>query len=149
MTTAELPASVIGSEQRPLPQPDPMTEFFWEGARNHRLLILRCEHCGRYNHWPRPICRFCHAETLVPSEVSGRGTIWSYTVVCYSYHPGMKPPYVLAAIELDEQPGLRMVSNVIDCGEDELAVGLPVEVVFQDVAPEVTLPLFRLVRPAS
>jgi uncharacterized protein len=140
------------SEQRgdivtypPMPLVTDLTRFFWEGAARHRLLIARCTECGFYVHPPRPGCRRCLSEALAPAEVSGRGTLWSYTVSVTAYHPywAGKVPYVLAVVELAEQPGLGVTTNVIDCPEDELRAGLPVEVTFREAAPGLTLPVFR------
>ena len=128
---------------RPMPVPDELSRFFWDGVKAHRLLIQRCVDCGKYIHWPRPICRFCLSSNLEPQQVSGKGTLWSYTVMMYPYHPGFEIPYTLASIELVEQQGLKLVSNVIDCPEPKLRVGMPLEVVFSEVSPGLTLPLFR------
>ena len=128
-----------------MPQPSPLTEFFWEGARRHRLMILRCRNCGHYIHYPRPICPKCLSEDLAPAQVSGRGVLYSFTVTMQAWHPFWtdKVPYVLAAVELREQAGLRILSNIIDCGQDRLRIGMPLAVAFQDLAPGLTLPLFK------
>jgi uncharacterized protein len=146
MSTTERTQVKPGSAIRPLPKIDPLSKFFWDGTAQHRLLILQCQTCGKYNHWPRPICRFCLSDKQSPAEVSGRGTVWSYTVVTYAYHPGLQPPYVLASIELEEQAGLRLVSNIVESAEEDLAVGMQVEVLYEDLPAGVTLPLFRAVR---
>jgi uncharacterized OB-fold protein len=129
----------------PVPTTDPLTKFFWDGINQHKLLILRCQECGHYIHPPRPICRACQSMNVAPAQVSGRGTLYSYTVTVQPFHPFWvdKVPYVLAVVELAEQENLRLTSNVIDCPEDKLKVGLPVAVVFKEIAPGVTLPLFK------
>lgn len=129
----------------PMPVATPLTEFFWAGAREHQLRILRCQSCGYYVHYPRPICNRCLSEDLAPEQVSGRGTLYSYTITQRAFHPywSDKLPYVLASVELEEQEGLKMPSNVVDCDHDRLAVGMPLEVVFREVTPELTLPYFR------
>jgi uncharacterized OB-fold protein len=134
----------------PLPQPSPLTRFFWDAIRQHRLEILRCDTCGHYVHYPRPICEQCLGTQLSPSPVSGVGILYSYTAVMQAFHPYFvdKLPYVLAVIELPEQAGLRITTAMVDYEEAELRVGLPVEVVFTDVAPDLTLPYFRPVRGA-
>ena len=128
-----------------MPEPSPLTEFFWEGARRRRLMILRCRSCGRYIHYPRPICPRCLSDDLAPEQVSGRGVLYSFTVTMQAWHPfwADKVPYVLAAVELPEQAGLRMLSNVIDCGHDRLRIGMPLAVAFREIAPGLTLPLFK------
>jgi uncharacterized protein len=130
----------------PLPTVDASSEFFWEGARQHQLLILRCQGCGHYIHLPRPVCRFCLSSDLVPTPMSGRGVVYSYTVARQAFHPwfASRLPYVLAVIELIEEEGLRMLSNVVDCAPEDVAVGAGVEVAFQAISDDVTLPVFRL-----
>jgi uncharacterized OB-fold protein len=129
----------------PMPEMTALTRFFWEGAARHALLIARCADCGFYVHPPRPACRNCLSENIAPHEVCGRGTVWAYTVSVTAYHPYWtgKVPYVLAVVELDEQPGLGVTTNIVGCPEDLLRVGLPVEVTFQEAAPGLTLPVFR------
>ncbi len=131
-----------------MPMPTPLTEFFWEAARRRRLMILRCRCCERYIHYPRPICPGCLSDDLAPAPVSGRAALYSYTITMQAWHPFWtdRLPYVLATVELIEQEGLRMLSNVIDCDHDRLRIGMPLEVTFRDVAPGLTLPLFS---PAS
>jgi uncharacterized OB-fold protein len=135
----------------PMPELTSLTRFFWEGAARHELLIARCADCGFYIHPPRPGCRNCLSGTMVPTQVSGRGTVWAYTVSVTAYHPYWtdKVPYVLAVVELDEQPGLGVTTNIVDCPGHLLRVGLPVEVTFQDAAPGLTLPVFRPVAEAT
>jgi uncharacterized OB-fold protein len=128
--------------------PSPVSEyyaaFFWEYARRHQLAIQRCDRCHRYQHWPSPVCRYCSSFELSPAVVSGRGRLYTYTVTMQSFHPYFddKIPMLLAVIELDEQPGLKLVANLL-CREDEVRIGMRVEVVFQDVSDELTLPQFR------
>ena len=127
---------------RPLPQSDPDTAFFWEGTRERRLRILRCRSCGTYLHPPRSVCRACGGVDLAGDEVSGRGTVHSFTVTHFPL-PGFDPPFAVVLVELEEQQGLRLVSNVVDVPPEDIEIGMPVEVTFEDVAEDVTLPLFR------
>ena len=127
---------------RPLPQPDPETAFFWEAANRGELHILRCRNCGTYIHLPRPACRTCGSTDLAPERVSGRGTVHSYTVTHFPL-PGYEPPFAVVLVELEEQPGLRLVSNLVDVRPDEIEIGMPVEVTFEPAADGVMLPLFR------
>jgi len=128
-----------------VPAPDRLTAFFWEAARDERLAILRCDACGFYVHWPRPVCKRCHSFSLTPTDVSGRGTIYSYTVGTQAFDPwfGNRLPYVLAVVELEEQSHLKLVTNIVDCDEPLVRVGMPVEVAFERVTAEITLPMFR------
>jgi uncharacterized OB-fold protein len=129
----------------PLPAAGPLTAFFWDAVNDHRLAILRCTQCGHYVHYPRPICNLCLGEELEPTDVSGRGTLYAWTVVMQAFHAYFvdKIPYVLAIVELEEQAGLRLTTSLVDCAQDELRTGMPVVVRFAEVAPGVTLPYFR------
>lgn len=128
----------------PRPQPDALTQFFWDGVDEHKLMILRCNN-GHYIHWPRIVCRFCLSTELAPVEVSGRGQVATFTQPLQPFQPYFQQHigYILAVIELVEQPHLTLVSNIVDIAFEDVRVGLPVEVVFREVAPGYTLPLFR------
>jgi uncharacterized OB-fold protein len=129
----------------PLPASTAYSAFFWDYARRGELAIQRCDSCGRYQHWPAPVCRVCSAFELSPAVVSGRGTLYTYTVAMQSFHPYFddKIPLILAVIELPEQEGLKLVANLVECTEADVEIGMPVEVMFQNVTPEFTLPQFR------
>ena len=130
---------------RPLPAPDPDTLFYWEGARRHELVILRCATCGHYVHYPRPSCSTCAGTTLRPTPVSGRGVLYSYTITHYPAAPGFDDavPFVVALVELHEQKGLRIIANLREWDPSDLAIGMPVEVIFEQVATETILPQVR------
>ena len=123
--------------------PNEITQFFWDAAREHRLMIQRCDGCGHYVHWPGVMCPKCQSESLTPTEVSGKGVIYSYSVIEHVFHPifADRVPYNIALVELDEQAGLRLIAN-IDCPNEELATGMRVEVTFEDFEG-FTLPQFR------
>jgi len=129
----------------PRPQPDHLTAPFWQGCREHRLLIQRCRACGHYIHWPKPVCRFCLSTDLGPEEVSGRATLYTYTLVLQPFHPyyADKVPYLLATVELVEQPQLMFFTRLTDCSEEDLKIGLPMTVTYEDAAADLTFPLFR------
>ncbi len=129
---------------RPVLPPNEITRFFWDAARQHKLVIQRCDGCGYYIHWPSVLCPRCNSDKLAPSEVSGRGTIFTYTIVHHVFAPiyADEVPYSLAIVELEEQPGLRMLARILDCPNESLRIGMPVEVTFEDFE-NVTLPQFR------
>jgi uncharacterized OB-fold protein len=139
---------VVGYD-KPLPLADSLTQFYWEGARDHKLLIQRCQEagCRHWIHWPRPICPKCQSSNLAPEPVSGRGSVHSYTLVHQLFHPSFKDdiPYAVVLVELEEQAGVRIVSNLRDCPPDQIRIGMPVEATFEDLTPEVSLPQFRAV----
>lgn len=130
----------------PRPAPDEMTAFFWEGCLRGELWILRCDSCGRFIHWPRPVCSGCLSTSLSPALVSGRGTLYSFTVARQAFHPWFQArlPYVIATVALEEQADLRMVTNMLD-DVSSLEVDMPVEVAFTEVAEGLVLPMFRAV----
>jgi uncharacterized OB-fold protein len=131
-----------------VPAPNSLTEFFWEGAKRHELVIQRCNSCRQFQHWPEPICHHCLSFDLAGDRVSGRGTVYSYEIATQAFHPYFEArlPFVIAVIELADQPHLKMVSNLVDFAADGLAVGASVEVAFQRLNDDFTLPVFR---PAS
>lgn len=109
-----------------------------------RLLIGRCVRCELWVSPPAADCPDCGAE-VVARPVSGRGTVFTYTVNHHPFNPAVPVPYIVAIVELDEQPGLRMATNIVDCEPDSVYVGLPVAVRFerQEVDGEsVCVPLF-------
>lgn len=129
----------------PIPIPDELTAFFWDGVRAHILMILRCRNCGHFIHYPRPVCEKCLSEDLAPEQVSGRATLYSYTITMKPWHPFWvdKVPYVLATVELCEQEDLKMLTNLVECPHDAIEVGMGVEVTFREVSEDLTLPLFK------
>jgi uncharacterized OB-fold protein len=126
---------------KPLPKPSSTSRPYWEAARRHELQLQHCGACGGYIYYPRPRCPNCTSDNLKWERVSGRGKLYSYTIVrrasTRSFADG---PYVLAIVELDEGP--RMTTNLI-APPDQLKIGMPVAVHFDDVTPEHTLVKFK------
>lgn len=117
----------------------------WEGFKNHQLVFQKCKKCGSYLHPPRPMCPKCQAPLAemewVPS--TGKGKVYSWVTYRRPEHRAFKVPYSVVLVELEE--GVRMVSNMIDCKPEEIQIGMPVEVVFEDLAEDLTLPKFKRV----
>ena len=130
------------TSQRPLPQPTPETQHFWEGTRERELRLQRCDACQEVYFPPRPFCPRCQSRAVSIFRASGRGTLHSY-VIHHRPAPGFEPPYSIAIVELKEGP--RMLSNVVDVEQtpEALVLDMPLEVTFQDFSDEITLPLFR------
>jgi uncharacterized OB-fold protein len=126
---------------RVLPEVGPENEFFWTAGRDGRLRVLRCGACGYFVHPPVPRCPRCLEAGLAPEALSGRGTLYSFTVNHKPWIPDAAP-YVIGLVELVEQEGLRLTTNVVDCPPEELRIGMPLEVVFEEQG-DVWLPLFR------
>jgi len=125
--------------QPPLPQPDALTAPFWEACRRGALEVLACEECGHHFLPPGPCCPHCWSRRFAPREVSGHGRVESFAIYRRTYHPGMPAPYVVALIELDEGP--RLISNVVRCAPEEVAIDMRVEACFEE-AGSFTLPRF-------
>lgn len=123
------------------PAVSPDTEFFWNGLRDNKLLIQRCDGCGALRNPPRPMCPHCRSLAWTAIESSGRGTVYSHVVPLEPKFPFFDYPYVVVLVELDE--GIRLVSNL--CGVDPAAVtpGMPVEVFFEQFDDDLVLHQFR------
>jgi len=131
---------------RILPRVTDANRHFWQGGARGELVFLRCAQCHTYVHPPSPICPVDHGKDLHPEAVSGRGTVATFTINHQAWIPGMELPYVIALVEIDEQPSLRVQTNIVGCAPDEVAIGMRVEVVFEhreDAGGDVWLPLFR------
>lgn len=139
------------TDRRPLPQADDVTRFHWDAAAARRLVLQRCRACGKLQYPPEVCCIHCQAEDFDQADATGRGVIYSFSIVDRPLHTGFvgAVPYIVALVELDDQPGLRMLTNLVDVPVGtRLACGMPVEVVFEDRGG-VTLPQFRLSEKAS
>ena len=143
MPEAPAPEAADAPYARPLPRPTPESRPFWEACRRHELLLQHCRACGRWWHPPSAFCPNCWSDDFAWKAVAGRGRVFSWVVYGRVYHPAFREavPYDVAVIELDEGP--RLVSNVVEVDPRRLTCGLRVEVVFDDVTPDVTLPRFR------
>jgi uncharacterized OB-fold protein/acyl dehydratase len=117
------------------------TRFFWDGVRDGELRIQRCAGCGALRHPPGPMCPVCHATERDHMVSAGRGEVYSYVVHHHPPVPGRTTPFVVAVVELGE--GVRIVGNVIGCPPSEVRIGMPVELTFQAMDDEVTLPQWR------
>ena len=132
---------------RPLPQPTALSKPHWDGCRQGVLRVQRCADCMQLRLPPAPVCPSCRSDVSDWKEISGRGTLYSYTVVHRPIAAGQEVPFAVAVIELDGGEGVRMISNVVDTPFEELAIGLAVEVVWEDMGPDFAMPRFRALRP--
>lgn len=117
-------------------------DFFWTSGADGRLRFLRCTDCRSIVHPPAPVCPQCWSRTLAPSPVSGRGTVASFTVNHHPWLPGYDPPYVVALVEIEEDQGVRVMTNIVECAPEDVSIGMAVEVMFEH-HEDVWLPLFR------
>lgn len=130
--------------ERPAPELDPLTEPFWTGGERGELLIQRCSACGRWSHPPVKLCPRCHERDLAFEPVSGQATVRSFTVSRKAWSAGIEPPYVLAEVELPEQPGLRVLTALVGVDPDgrDVRIGMAVGVHFE-AAGDAWVPVFR------
>ena len=133
---------MIIRHKKPLPDVNEDNRQFWEGARGHRLLLQRCSQC-REMRTGSPICPSCMSLDHEWIEASGKGRVYSWVVVHQRFHPAFEAdrPYNVAVVELEEGP--RLLTNLVDVENEEIRPDMPVEVVWDDVTEEVTLPKFR------
>ncbi len=128
---------------KPVPMPDQVTAKFWDAAKEGKLLLQQCADCGAIQSFPQTQCRDCMSENVEWIESAGTGKIYSFTIV---HRPPTAlfdedAPYAVALVELDE--GVRMMSNIVGIRPDDVRVDMPVEVVFDEITPTVSLPKFR------
>jgi uncharacterized protein len=128
--------------QEPLPLRTLDAMPFWQGCQDGELLIQLCAACGRHQFYPRNLCATCGSREVAFVRASGRGTVFSFTVCHRPLAPrfAARTPYVVALVDLAEGP--RMMTNIIDCPESELRIGMAVEVTFGPLGDDVTVPLF-------
>jgi hypothetical protein len=132
---------------RPLPNITPEAKPFWDAAARHRLVMQRCLDCGAFIWTPRPACYECGSEQLEWTELSGKGRVYSFTVIRQVVGRAASKafekdiPYVIAWVDLDEGP--RMISNIIGCPVEDVKLDMTVAVVFEQQSPEIWLPKFQ------
>jgi uncharacterized OB-fold protein len=138
---------VSAALKKPVPVPDELTTPFWQTAKERRLVIQRCGPCGYYNHPPRPFCDACSGQDLRFEPVSGRGTIYTFTVMHQRDVAGFEDdaPFINIVVELAEQSKLLMVSNLPLDQRAKVTIGAPVEVYFEDRGDGVFVPQFRII----
>jgi uncharacterized OB-fold protein len=130
---------------KPLPTPDPVTAPFWESLKAHAIKLQRCGGCGQFIFYPRAICPACMSDDLIWTPVTGRGTVHAVTIPHRPPNPafGSDVPYVVALVELEEGP--RMLTNLVDVEPtpEDVRVGMPVQLIYDDVTDTMTLLRFR------
>ncbi len=139
----------MNKNQKPLPVIRTDTKEFWEGCRRHQLLIQRCRECGTYRYPPQPMCSTCNSMNHEWKRVSGEGEIYSWIVIRENPYRPVRPgfaedrPYTIALVQLSDVPTLRILSNIINCPIDDIAIGLAVRVSFKDMTDSLSLPYFE------
>ncbi len=130
--------------ERLAPSMTPDTQFFWDGAKEHRLLIQRCDACHRFRHPPRPMCPDCNSLQWTAVDASGQATVFSFVMPRHPQYPWFEPDYIVALVELEE--GVRLVTNLVDVAPAEVSVGMAVTVRFDEFDGGLVLPMFRPTR---
>ena len=131
---------------RILPKLDDGNRFFWTSGADGRLRFLRCQDCGYFVHPPQPMCPKDHSKNLQPEPVSGRGTVATYSINHQPWMPGPELPYVVAIVEIEEQPETRLTTNIVTSEPESVHSGMPVQVIFErhpDEPDDIYLPLFE------
>ncbi|MFO8011607.1 MAG: Zn-ribbon domain-containing OB-fold protein [Dehalococcoidia bacterium] len=114
---------------------------FWDGAKEHKLMLQKCKSCGSWLNPPRPMCPKCRSTESEWVAARGKGTIYSWVTYNEAPHPAFKTPYAAVLVELEEGP--RIVSNMTDVKPEDISIGMPVEVTFEEIDEKLTLPKFK------
>ncbi|BFM08233.1 Zn-ribbon domain-containing OB-fold protein [Halioxenophilus aromaticivorans] len=131
----------------PLPELDDINHFFWTSGEDGLLRFQQCDDCHHWLHPPSVCCPKCLSEKLTPQAVSGQATVGAVSINYQPWMPDMKAPYAIAIVELDEQPGLHLTTNIVGCDPLSVFIGQRVKVVFEP-AEDVWLPLFTPITEA-
>ena len=128
--------------RRPLPLLTEENRYYWTSGADGKLRILQCNDCKNYVHPPSPVCDKCLSMSLDAVPVSGRATLAAVTVNHQMWMPMIEPPYIVGIVELEEQDSVRITTNIIQCDEADLEIGMALEVEFEE-CEDVFLPMFK------
>ncbi len=128
---------------KPIPRPSPETQRFWEGCKRHELWLPYCPRCEQHFFYPRAFCPRCFSWEVEWRQASGKGTLYTFAIQYRPQAPGFQPPYVTAIVQLDE--GVRLMGNLVEVEPEpeRIHCDMPVEVVFEDISDEISLPVWR------
>ncbi len=129
--------------QKPIPVIQPWTKEFWKATKQGKLLVQHCKDCNANIFFPKKVCPKCWSENLTWIESSGKAVVYTYTAMLDMVEPKFMGdlPYVIAMVDLEE--GIRMTTRIVNCNQDDIKIGMNVEVVFEEVSPECSLPVFQ------
>ena len=130
-------------DSMPPPLADTTTLPWWQAASEHRLVVQRCAACQRTRHPPAPVCPACRSAESDWQELSGRGEVYTYTTVHRPIAAAQELPFVVAVIALEDSGGLRMISNLVEVDPAQVEIGMPVELVWEDMSEDLAIPRFR------
>ena len=134
-----------------LPDVTAESSAFWTGGEHDQLMIYRCRSCGRFFHPPAPACFRCQSTDVGPEPASGRAKVAASTVTDHRWFEGWPPPYLIALVELDDEPDVRLTTNIVGAPFEEVHIGMAVQVEFEhwtDEIGDVWIPVFRPVGSA-
>ena len=127
----------------PSPMADTITLPWWQHAAKHRLVVQRCTDCGATRIPPSPVCAKCGSEASEWKEVSGRGEVYTFTAVHRAIAPDQPIPTIIAVISLEGSGGQRILSNLVNVEPEKIEIGMPVEVVWEDMSDDLAVPRFQ------
>ena len=132
----------MSNEERVIPTPTPETKHYWDGAKDGKLILQKCNDCSDNYFPPRPFCPKCGSRSVQEFQASGKGSLYSY-VINHLPSPGFTPPFAIAVVELEEGP--RLMSNIVECEQtpEALELDMPLEVTFEKLNDDITLPQFK------
>ena len=136
-------------DSMPPPMADSTTLPWWQAAAEHRLVVQRCLACEHTRLPPAPICPECRSADADFMAVPGRGEVYTYTIVHRPIAAEQELPYVIAVIALEDSGGVRIISNLVEVDVDAIEIGMPVEVVWEDMSAELAIPRFRAAKEIS
>jgi uncharacterized OB-fold protein len=147
MTTTEPAAKAFKNMPPPLlanPLADERTQPFWDAAKNEQLMAPKCANCGKFRMPPSRFCTRCLSMDLEYVPLPGTGTVFTFIIVRHALNPkaGDYVPYMPAAIDADGAPGMRFISNVVECEPEDVEIGMKVKVVWNHVNDALTLPFW-------
>ena len=132
----------MSNGDRVMPTPTPETKHYWDGAKDGKLILQKCNDCSGNYFPPRPFCPKCGSRSVQEFQASGKGSLYSY-VINHLPSPGFTPPFAIAVVELEEGP--RLMSNIVECEQtpEALELDMPLEVTFEKLNDDITLPQFK------
>ena len=133
------------SAQFPLPVPSPDNQEFFDKCREHQLVLRRCRACHLFSHPPRPNCPDCGSDNLEWVKSEGKGTVYTFTITRQPVSRAFQGRIPWAVVEVELEEGVHMISNLVDFDPEAIEIGIAVEVVFEEVDDEITLPKFKVV----
>ena len=130
-----------GEVARPTPILTDDNRFYWDAARDGRLVAQKCQACGRLRHPPRPMCPQCHSLDFEIVDLAGGGVVYSYAILHHPQNPAFEYPVIAALIDLEE--GVRVLSNLVEIDPADIVIGMPVTVDFRPTRQEGAVPVFK------